>query len=269
MRAPPRPHPFQMKKITLKAPAKINLTLDILSKKPEERFHPLKTIYHIIDLCDEIEITESNSFDLIGDFDCPQEGNLITKAYHLIKTQFPQVRLPKVRVKVDKNIPAQGGLGGGSSNFAHFVIGYFKLFELGPIPEDLIAKSGNWGKDIPFFFANTSCALGTKYGEKIQPLDYDFAGQKIYLYFPHFKSSTAAAYQQLTNHNTNYTDEFLKDPNLSKCGNGFDEFLSQENYKKYFTNTSQLHLCGSGSTCFSREEQDTRKEVKVVSSKLV
>ena len=92
-------------------------------------------------------------------------------------------------------------------------------------------------------------ALGTNFGEVVTPLDLDFSGTPVYLYFPDFKSHTAEAYKNLQHFDTNFTEKFLADPSLENCGNAFFQEFSAG--KK--TKSDRLFLSGSGSTFFSFE----------------
>ena len=165
-----------MKKICCISPAKINLTLDVFPKDKEDKFHKIRTIYHKISLFDEIEIQEAPFFQIEGQ-DLMLDKNLIYKAFELIHHYYPKEKLPSVKIKVNKNIPMQGGLAGGSSNFATFIKTYITLFELGELPKTLITSSADYGKDIPFFFYDVSCALGENFGDRITPLDFNFSGK--------------------------------------------------------------------------------------------
>lgn len=233
-----------MTRITTLSPAKINLTLDVKPKTPDAHFHEIETLYHLVDWGDTITVEPSDTFEIHGDFDCASEDNLIYKAWQ-------QLTKPQgVKVTVHKQIPTQAGLGGGSSNAATFIQVYFKLFNLGPIPKALIQSLGNLGKDIPFFLSGYPCALGTHYGETIKPVDFNFSGQTVYLYFPPFKRKTAEAYAQLTDFNTHFTAHFLAELKLAHCGNTFQQKIEQNSY-------SNLFLSGSGSAFFSFEKVDT------------
>ncbi len=251
-----------MKTITKLSPAKINLTLDILSKKEGENFHGLKTIYHKVSLADEMIISESDKFEIMGEFDFPMESNLIFKAWKLIEKFVSSDDFNSVKVEVKKNIPEGGGLGGGSSNFATFVQGYFELFGLGKIPQKLIDESGEIGKDIPFFFEQKSCAVGLGFGDEISAVPFDsekFKGMPIFIYRPDFANSTPEMFGELKNFDTNFTADFLRNPELENCGNGFDQFLLEEKYKNLFMQESpKVYLAGSGSCFFSFEKVDVK-----------
>lgn len=241
--------------IEIFSPAKINLTLDVKPKASESDFHQLETIYHKLNWGDHLTIEKSETFEIHGDFDCTTEQNLIYKAWQCLDNPMP------VKVSVIKNIPSGAGLGGGSSNAAHFVLGYYQLFNLGAIPAKLTNALSDLGKDIPFFMQPDVCALGSHYGETITPLDFNFSGQTIYLYFPPFKSNTAEAYGQLRKFDTNFTQKFLQQPQLENCGNTFQQTLEQNNY-------SELVLTGSGSTLYNFKKTNT-PEYNIIETQLL
>lgn len=242
-----------MKSLKAFSPAKINLTLDVFSKLKNSDFHPIQTILHKIDLGDAMEIWENKTFEIEGEFSCPIKKNLIYQAFKLVQKYYSNA-LP-VNVKIKKNIPEKGGLGGGSSNFASFIKLYFQYFNLGTIPQEIIEESAQYGKDIPFFFCEKSCALGGNFGEKITPLDFNFSGKKIFIYQPIFGNDTVEMYQTITNVNTNFTKQFINHPVLENCGNSFDQFLQNFLYQKILKNfdIQNFSLSGSGSCFFSFE----------------
>lgn len=231
-----------MKKITGSASAKVNLTLDVQKKNPEDARHPVDTILHRISLADTLELTPADRFELYGDFECDPEENLIVQAWGLVRKFFPDG--PAVIVRAEKNIPIGAGLGGGSTNFATFVKLYTELFGL-QIPEKLVIESGKLGSDIPFFFSGETCARGTHFGEQVEKMPFDFSGQKIWLHIPEYKNLTGEMYAQLTNFGTKHTEKFLAEPDLKKCGNAFDQFLTLDQ--------KGAHLTGSGSAFFTFE----------------
>lgn len=246
-----------MKCLSGESSAKINLTLDVFPKNKYESFHRIKTIYHKIDLYDELELMEAPFFSIEG-LPLMIAENLIYKAFELIHTFYPKERLPSVKVKIKKNIPLQGGLAGGSSNFAAFIKIYMELFELGPLPESLIVSSAEYGKDIPFFFSEKNCALGTHFGDTISALSFDFSGEKLFLFVPDFGGPTAEMYAKLNCYGTAYTDNFLQSPSLEHCGNTFNVFLQERPYAELIQNPKAFHLAGSGSSFFSFDSQEVK-----------
>lgn len=144
-----------MEHIKLKAPAKINLTLDAL-KKRSDGYHELKMIMQEISLCDDIFIKKlqnpvieikTNVKWLI-----PDEKNLAYKAAELIIDRF---NIKKgVSIEINKRIPISAGLAGGSADCAAVLKAINALFELYIPKENLMALGAELGSDVPF------CILG-------------------------------------------------------------------------------------------------------------
>ncbi len=270
-----------MKKVEIFSPAKINLTLDVLKKEPGAKFHEIRTIFHKLNLGDEIEIKKVETrcgaslepeLIILGDFDCMRQQNLIYKTWNLLPADIKF----SAKVSVTKNIPTQAGLGGGSSNAAYFLKGYCELFDLNfkdvlqkkthsgvPLRE----KLSELGKDILFFLNEAACALGSHFGEVIHSVDFNFSGQKIFLYVPDFGNNTAKAYQALTKFDTDFTDQFLMHKDINRAGNTFDQLLLQSQYQKLKL-PSHIHLSGSGSVFWSLKKLDILG-VKVIETYLV
>ncbi len=159
-----------MEKIVLKSPAKLNLHLRILRRRPDG-YHELLTLFHRISLADTLVIRKnSGGFKLTTDLSSLEtgEGNLITKAYRALQVKFP--RLGGVSVWLTKRIPLGAGLGGGSSNAASFLLGMEKLFRLKISRRELSALGKKLGADVPFFLSNAQQAMAWGIGEKLQKL---------------------------------------------------------------------------------------------------
>jgi len=113
----------------LKSPAKINLFLNIV-KKRNDGYHDIETYFQFVNLYDEItldiipgsKIIFSSSNDRISDND-----NLCVKAAEILKEYVAISSDLNVSIKLLKNIPIGGGLGGGSSNAASVLLGLNKL----------------------------------------------------------------------------------------------------------------------------------------------
>lgn len=158
-----------MHSLTLKSPAKLNLYLRVLRRLPSG-YHELLTLFHRISLFDTLTLKKkSGPFELHCDHPelSPRGDNLITQAYRLLQKQLPN--LPGVRVNLTKRIPMSGGLGGGSSNAAFFLLGMNRLYDLGLKVPALIKIGRRLGADVPFFLYNANQALGKKLGDKIIP----------------------------------------------------------------------------------------------------
>ncbi len=157
-----------MNVITVKSPAKLNLHLRILGKRPDG-YHELLTLFHRLSLADTIVIRKnSGGFKLTTNITSLEtgEGNLITKAYRMLQKKFPG--LSGVSVRLTKRIPLGAGLGGGSSNAAFFLLGMKKLFRLKIPPKEFFAMGKKLGADVPFFLLDTRQAMAWGIGDKFQ-----------------------------------------------------------------------------------------------------
>ncbi len=157
-----------MKTLTLRSPAKLNLHLKILRKRTDG-YHELLTLFHRISLADTIIIRKSSrDFKLTTNIPSLEtgEGNLITKAYRALQEKFPE--LGGVSVRLTKRIPLGGGLGGGSSNAAVFLLGMKKLFRLKLSRQELFSIGKKLGADVPFFLLEARQAMAWGIGDKLQ-----------------------------------------------------------------------------------------------------
>jgi 4-diphosphocytidyl-2-C-methyl-D-erythritol kinase len=139
-----------MNEFIVKSPAKINIGLNIISKR-DDGFHNLETIFYPINLFDEIRFTKSERFSFNSNDDNlnKEKTNLIIKAKESLEKHF-NIQLP-VKVFLDKHIPIGAGLGGGSSNAASTLRALVRLFILELDSETLVKLALNLGSDVPFF----------------------------------------------------------------------------------------------------------------------
>ncbi|MCP4582963.1 MAG: 4-(cytidine 5'-diphospho)-2-C-methyl-D-erythritol kinase [candidate division Zixibacteria bacterium] len=182
-----------MDKVNLKAPAKINLYLRVLDKRPDG-YHNIDSLMQAVSLYDEITLERSDKIELIcADFDdLPAGDNLAHKAAELMAGMS---NFPGVRITLKKNIPIGAGLGGGSSDAAFVIRGLIKLYNLRLNNTELIRKSAALGADIPFFLSSGQ-ALVSGIGDTIEPCHY--TGQyRILIIKPPFAVETAKAYSEL------------------------------------------------------------------------
>jgi 4-diphosphocytidyl-2-C-methyl-D-erythritol kinase len=157
-----------MKSLTVKSPAKLNLILKVLRKRPDG-YHDLATLFHRISVADTLILKKrASGFELkCSEKSLPtDERNLVTKAYHLLKQEIPE--LGGVSVTLKKVIPMGAGLGGGSSNAAFFLLGMKKLYRLRVSQAKLLKLGAKLGADIPFFIHNYRQALGIGRGDKLK-----------------------------------------------------------------------------------------------------
>lgn len=178
--------------ITVKAYAKVNIGLKILNKR-DDGYHTIETTLSTINLSDIIEIEACSSgvtVDAPG-VDIPEKENLCYKAAILVKKD---AKIDQgVRIRLTKNIPIGGGLGGGSSDAAAVLKGVNKLFGLEISDEELMEKSLQLGADIPFFIkGGAAYARGT--GEQLT--FFNMPKMHLAIYYPGYPISTTWAYQE-------------------------------------------------------------------------
>ena len=186
-----------MNSLTIFSPAKLNLFLKVLGKRPDG-YHELLTLFHRISLADKIRIkkTAQPGFQLKTDHPKLKKAqdNLIYRAY--LALQKNTSRPLGVKVTLEKNIPVAAGLGGGSSNAAHFLIGMNRLFGL-RLSRAKLAKIGSaLGADVPFFIYEVNQALGLGTGTQIKPKPFPEKYWFVLVASP-FSLSTADVYRRL------------------------------------------------------------------------
>ncbi|WP_368653549.1 4-(cytidine 5'-diphospho)-2-C-methyl-D-erythritol kinase [Ornithinibacillus sp. 4-3] len=153
-----------------KAPAKINLSLDILGKR-QDGFHDVEMIMTTIDLSDRVELhlleKDTIKVSLESRFVPNDERNLAYQAANLLKKEYQVSQ--GVFIKIDKSIPVSAGLAGGSSDAAAVLRGLNKLWNLNISTEKLMQLGLCIGSDVPFCVYNGT-ALVTGRGEQVIPL---------------------------------------------------------------------------------------------------
>lgn len=198
---------------TLPSFAKINLFLRILGKRADG-FHEIRTVFQTVSLHDNLTFSEHDEIVLTcRDKTIPiDERNLIIKAARELKRKF-RVK-SGAKIHLEKNIPAPGGLGGGSSNAAVALLGLIKMWEIEISEPDLLEIGINLGSDVPFFFGGGT-ALGIGRGTDIFPLD-DWTEKHILIVTPNVNVPTANAFAaldapRLTNKTSKSILQFCRD----------------------------------------------------------
>ncbi len=157
--------------MSIKAPAKINLSLDVLYKRPDG-YHEVKMVMTTIDLADRIELValpEEDAIRIVSQNrfvpdDC---RNLAYQAAKLLKETF-SIR-QGVAISIAKHIPVAAGLAGGSSDAAATLRGLNKLWQLGLTMDELAELGAKIGSDVAFcVYGGTALATGR--GEIITPI---------------------------------------------------------------------------------------------------
>ena len=162
-----------MKKIKLKARAKINLTLEILNKR-EDNYHNLRSVFQKIDLYDDliIEKNNTNKFILKTNIEnLNNKDNIIYKAYKILKDKY--IQISGINVFLNKKIPQGAGLGGGSADCASFILGINKLFNLNMSTYEIETIGKSLGADVvPCLYDQAVIAEGI--GDIITPINTNF-----------------------------------------------------------------------------------------------
>jgi len=153
--------------LTVLAPAKLNLTLEVLAKRPDG-FHEIRSVIQAINLCDSLRFRLSKNIE----FSCNDPSwvpakSLVSKAANLLRktTQCPK----GVKIEVDKRIPLVSGLSGDSSDAAAVLGGLNRLWGLGLSLLQLLELASQLGSDVAFFlYGGTAVVRGR--GELVTPL---------------------------------------------------------------------------------------------------
>jgi 4-diphosphocytidyl-2-C-methyl-D-erythritol kinase len=182
-------------RLLVKAPAKINLHLEVLGKRPDG-YHELETLMVAVDRYDELLFEKRpDGVELV----CSQPGlsmgddNLVTKALELVRRETGLTT--GISIALTKRIPMAAGLAGGSSDAAATLAGLNAWWNLGWNPTRLAHLSAKLGSDVPFFFA-TPAAVCRGRGELTTPCRI---GKPLHLAVvkPNEGLSTAAVFGRL------------------------------------------------------------------------
>ncbi|WP_457600499.1 4-(cytidine 5'-diphospho)-2-C-methyl-D-erythritol kinase [Hydrogenivirga sp.] len=172
------------------SPAKVNLGLWLLGKRPDG-YHDILTVFHAVDLCDEVFI-EEGPLRVETSTGIPMEENLVYRA--LSEFQRRTGRETDFSVYIQKRIPEGAGLGGGSSNVATVLKEVNRLMGELLSEEELREIAGSVSSDAPFFFRGGT-QLGAGRGEVLTPVEG--LHLKVILVVPQVKSSTAEVYSRV------------------------------------------------------------------------
>jgi 4-diphosphocytidyl-2-C-methyl-D-erythritol kinase len=185
-------------RLTLKAHAKLNLDLRVGSRRADG-YHELRTIFQTIALHDTLVIESTRKpVAVAGDASAMPlgEDNLAWKAAAALWHAMGRTGLPMgARITIRKRIPAQAGLGGGSSDAAATLAGLNRLWREPVAPHALVSLAATLGADVPFFLVGGS-ALGLGRGDEIYPL-IDLPSRDVVIVRPSFGISTRDAYAWL------------------------------------------------------------------------
>ncbi len=176
--------------VKLRSLAKVNLDLRVLNRR-QDGYHELRTVFQTVSLADTIEIDYEPARRLRVEIDSEPviPGNLIEKAAEALG-------LPgHFRIRLEKQIPMGGGMGGGSSNAAAILLAVPYLCGKRLSLERLIDMAAELGSDVPFFLLGGAAAASGR-GTELCPLP-DTAAHHAILIAPGIHVSTAEAYRSL------------------------------------------------------------------------
>jgi 4-diphosphocytidyl-2-C-methyl-D-erythritol kinase len=182
--------------IKLPAFAKVNLGLRVLGRRADG-YHEIRTVFQTVTLHDDLtfETTDDGRLELAcSDLSIPtDESNLVVRAASLLRERYDVNG--GARVRLEKRIPAGGGLGGGSSDAAVTLVALAHLWNLEADARELSDLGARLGADVPFFMAGGT-ALGAGTGTEIIPLE-DAPKTHLVVVTPDVRVSTAEAYGAL------------------------------------------------------------------------
>ncbi len=251
-----------MKSMEVKAPAKINIGLKILSKRPDG-FHNLSTLFYPInDLYDVLTFEPSDRFEFFCDSESApkDDSNLVVKANDLLNMTTGSTL--NVRITLEKRIPSQAGLGGGSSDAAATLKSLNELFRLELNHQQLMDLALQLGSDVPFFIGS-SPSIGESRGEILHKINLHIE-EPILIVNPMINISTKEAFQNISGHSIVLEyNNFVSNGHLNyakireEVQNDFEDFVFGKypeigNIKTLMYENGALFslMSGSGSTVY-------------------
>ena len=261
--------------LTVKAPAKINLTLEVLGERPDG-FHEIRSIIQTIDLYDSLRFRSSKKLRFSCDNpDFVIEESLVSRAAALLQEASGFSKGATIEIK--KLIPLVSGLGGDSSDAAAVLSGLNKLWQLRLSPFELLELASRLGSDVPFFLYGGTVLVEGR-GEKLRALP-PLPRRWVVLIvppLPRVPEKTRQLYASLkSSHYTDgqITENFVKA--LKESGEfkpsmlfntfenvAFELFPRLKVYKEHFVKMGayQVHIAGSGPALFTILDDEMQAE---------
>jgi len=264
--------------VVLYPPAKINIGLSIIGKRPDG-FHNIETVFYPIQLCDCLTV-EAAGADAVCQFvfscngielpDNEIHNNLCCKAYRLLNADCD---LPPVSIHLHKAIPVGAGLGGGSSDAAYTLQALDSLFQLKIPGEELARYASLLGSDCVFFLHGKP-AFGTEKGDHLQPVSLSLAGYHLLLVKPPVFVNTTDAYSSVTPQKPKrHLPELLQAPVNEWRHTVFNDFelsvfkkfpeIGRIKEKLYHEGAVYASMSGSGSTVYGIFDKKTDEVAKL------
>lgn len=182
--------------LSLPSFAKINWSLRVLGKRADN-FHEVRTTLQTISLHDRLDFELSGDQEVALSCNIPEiptdDQNVIVRAAYVLRDRYSISK--GARIQLEKNIPIQAGLGGGSSNGAVALLALAHLWRIEASANELIEIAASLGADVPFFLFG-GCVLATGTGTTLSPLP-DSGVHNLIVIAPNVTVSTRDAYASL------------------------------------------------------------------------
>ena len=185
--------------MTVEANAKVNFTLEVFGKRADG-YHALRSVVMPISLSDTLDIEVTDDGEITSD--TGYDDDLCVKAARVLRNvrmfECSNVRMPGVRIRVKKRIPAGGGLGGGSADAAAVLRALNELWGIGLSSEELAELGAQVGSDVPALVLGGPVIMEGR-GERVTPLIRSFEHSEhsnihLVLVNPGVHSSTKEVY---------------------------------------------------------------------------
>ena len=252
-------------KIKVNAPAKVNLAVDVMGRRPDG-YHSVSLVLQAISIYDTVTITSNESEEITitcNDENVPCDKRNI--AYKAAQRFFHTTGIKNIGIDIDikKVIPSQAGLGGGSSDGAAVIMGLNAMFNTHLKDKEMEEICSYIGADVPFFI-NGGTQLATGIGTDMEKL-HSMPECYIVVCKPDINVSTKEAYDAIDAQSVKqfkYSDEVVKGIYLRSLNsvvtsmyNDFDVFLDIKevnDIKKFMYDHKAKGACmsGSGSAVF-------------------
>jgi 4-diphosphocytidyl-2-C-methyl-D-erythritol kinase len=234
------------------SPCKINLGLEVLSKR-EDGYHNINTVfYKLNEPGDEFVIEEAESFRFTSSNDhIPNdENNLVVKAINYC-AEASGTEMPKLHIYLEKNIPSGAGLGGGSGDAAT-AIKIFSERRSRLSQKQMLEIGKRLGADVPFFLLHSEASIAHGVGDEMMPIAFHISYPILVIKLKDTFISTAKAYAMLRlkerSKHTDFSEVVLsiKEPRLwqSVIVNDFEE-VAFALHPILFSLKRSLYDCGA------------------------
>ncbi len=260
--------------LILAAPAKVNLTLEVLGKRGDG-FHEIRSVIQAISLCDRISFRKAAN--LVFSCDQPHwrvQESLVATAASLLKATSGYTR--GAVIEVSKRIPMLSGLGGDSSDAAAVLRGLDRLWELALPPGELARLAAKLGSDVTFFLSGGT-ALAQGRGEFVSPLP-ELPHSWVVLLVPAVRLATKTTQLYASLKKNHYTQGEATDSLVGRLTRGeavtadslFNVFeavayaifdgLGESRRQFLKAGAASVHLAGSGPTLFTMVKDEAEAE---------